>query len=288
VHVRRAGSNSFRRRLHLLTRGVAAALEQPAPASWSVAAPGGDGAFEGQVVVITGAAGVLGSALVDAFASASARVHALDVDADGLAACTAERSSSSTWAGLVSDHCVDLLSTPSILRFASTLSTIDVLVHNAGHNDKVADVTDVTMDAFRRMLEVNVVGPTTLTGALTPALVSGEGGSIVFLTSIHSSRSSRWVPYGTAKGALRKLVTDLAGAMAEKGVRVNAVAPARTADKALDPDGRLTPLHLLGSSAVPIEAVSHAVLFLADRHRSPMTTGQELVVDGGALLAPRR
>lgn len=262
-------------------------IKQPAPASWVVADPRSGGVFQGQVVVIAGAAGAIGGPLADAFAAAGAVVHAVDVDPDALAQRSAERPAT-PWAACVHDHTVDVANDQSIASFATDLDVVDVVVSSIALNDHVADVADMSASSLRSMLDANVVGPAALVFALADALRAGDRGSVVFMTSIHSSRSSRWAQYGTAKGALRKLTVDLAGLFAESGVRVNAVAPGWTVDAAGPPDDRLAPQHLLGGSTVPIEAIVHAVMFLADRERSPMTTGQELVVDGGALLYPRR
>jgi NAD(P)-dependent dehydrogenase (short-subunit alcohol dehydrogenase family) len=280
-------TNSLRRRLVFVWHGVTAAIKQPAPVTWAVASPAEGREFDGQVVVVTGAGGVVGGPLVDAFAAAGASVHALDVDAAELQRRASHRKRSS-WAGRVHDHVIDLRDSEAISRFATTMTSVDVLVNNAAVKAGVTDIGDMTAESLRSVLDVNVVGPATLTASLADALSAEQGGSVVFVTSIHSSRSSRWVQYGTSKGAQRKLTVDFAGALAERGVRVNAVAPGWTVEFDADPDDRVAPQNLLGSSTVPVDAIVQAVMFLADRFRSPMTTGQELVVDGGALLFPRR
>ncbi|MFT6293181.1 MAG: 2-keto-3-deoxy-L-fuconate dehydrogenase [Ilumatobacter sp.] len=280
---RQPGTKSWRRRVRLVQSGVVAALQQPAPVSWSVAEPRRSGDFDKQSVVVTGSAGLIGRHLVDAFVAAGAFVHAVDIDEQGLADAQGKRSAAD--AARVHDHVLDLADLDAVQELATSISTVDVVVNNAGHNDWVADVAEITPESFRRMLDVNVVGPSTLTAGLVKPLAAGGGGAVVFVTSIHSMSSSRFPQYGSAKAALSKLTIDLAAGLAPEGIRVNAVAPGWVADSVGDQNVRWAPRQILGASAIPVEAIGHAVMFLADRYRSPMTTGQELVVDGGALLA---
>ena len=90
--------------------------------------------------------------------------------------------------------------------------------------------------------------------------------------------------YGAAKAALIKLTIDLARQLGRKGIRVNAVAPGNTAQRDLDAATRAMPTYPLGQASVPVEAIVHAVQFLADSTLSPMTTGQHIAVDGGIML----
>ena len=76
--------------------------------------------------------------------------------------------------------------------------------------------------------------------------------------------------------------TDLSHQLAERGIRVNAVAPGLVRNYDDEPDRRATSGGALAGGAVPVDAIAHAVRFLCDSRVSPMTTGQHLVIDGGA------
>ncbi|MFK7919144.1 MAG: SDR family NAD(P)-dependent oxidoreductase [Ilumatobacter sp.] len=277
----------MKKRVMFVWHGAVAAIKQPAPAHWTVAGPVAGCEFDGQVVVVAGAGGIIGRELVDAFASEGAFVHALDSDREALDAAEIVRQGKG-WAGQVRNHQLDVTNEDAVTRFAQECVSVDVLVVATVLNDRRRQMSEMSSSTLQHMLDINVVAPANLVFALSESLERTGSGSVVFLTSVHASRASRWPQYGTAKGALRKLTIDLAGVLAERGVRVNAVAPGWTADSTAPPDDRSAPPHPLGAAIVPIEAVVQAVVFLADRRRSPMTTGQELVVDGGALLSPPR
>src|SRR5947209_2748012 len=166
--------------------------------------------FTGRRVVVTGAAGGLGSCVARLFADEGARVLRTDVvDGEGIVVA-------------------DLTDAADLARLASTaveqLGGIDVLANIAGiqHFTK-AD--DLTVDIMRRHLDVNAVGPIMLTQALIPALAEARG-NVVSVASISALMGQPYnVAYCASKAALllgmRALATELAG----RGVRVNCVSP---------------------------------------------------------------
>jgi NAD(P)-dependent dehydrogenase (short-subunit alcohol dehydrogenase family) len=118
------------------------------------------------------------------------------------------------------------------------------------------------------------------------AVAATGGGSITFVGSLAGNRSVRQqVPYGTAKAALHHLVRSAAVELAEKNIRVNAVAPGfiRTPrlEQILAPDQwALVEQHIpMGRAAKPFE-IAAPILFLAS-DLSSHVTGQILGVDGG-------
>jgi 3-oxoacyl-[acyl-carrier protein] reductase len=117
---------------------------------------------------------------------------------------------------------------------------IDVLISSAGTTRLVphAQLDDLTMDDFLRTTSVNTAGPFQIARACAPALLEGDGGAIVIVSSygaVFGTGSS--IAYAASKGATNTLTMSLARVLAPK-VRVNAVCPALISDgfvERLDP-----------------------------------------------------
>jgi len=230
-------------------------------------------------VVITGAAGLIGSVLTESFLAAGATVHALDCNDSGLDDLVARHSGSSADERL-HVHSIDVADPEAIATFARALERLDILVNNVGANDDRRGAETPDAASWRMVLDVNLIGPALLTGALTPQLRASDAAAVVFVTSVNGVAPSPWLHYGAAKAALVKLVVDLAHDLALDGVRVNAVAPGRVVGASQPADRRANTPYGLGGGAPPIEAIVHAVQFFADAEVSPMTTGQHLLVTG--------
>jgi len=182
-------------------------------------------------------------------------------------------------------HCEDLSDPEVAHRLAVNVPILDVLVNNVGFNDWLTGVERPSRESWHRILDVNLVGPALLTAAFTEALGSrSPRSSVLFVTSVNALVPTRWLPYGAAKAAAVKLVQDVAADASRRGVRANGVGPGWTTRSGDDPDRRAMARNPIGFTAVPVEAIVNAVLFLCDPMLSPMTTGQHLVIDGGLLL----
>ncbi|QBI53020.1 SDR family NAD(P)-dependent oxidoreductase [Streptomonospora litoralis] len=228
-------------------------------------------------VLITGAAGGIGRALVAAFADEGWRVAALDrvdpdpegpadlrvtadvTDTDDVAA--AARQIGGAWGGL------------------------DALVNNAALAPARRDLAAHTDDAFGHILDVNVVGAMRMVHGLRPLLQTGSHPGIVNLSSIGAARAFRRNPaYCASKGAVEALTRSLALDLAPEGIRVNAVAPGMVRTHAWqtldDAEARrrdgIVPLGRPASA----EEVASVVRFLAGAG-ARYVTGAVVPVDGG-------
>jgi NAD(P)-dependent dehydrogenase (short-subunit alcohol dehydrogenase family) len=190
----------------------------------------------GQVAIVTGGTGVLGSAMAAALAIAGAQVGIL-----GRRSQRAEEVASSIRAkgGEAMALTADVLDRESLVpardKVISRWGHVHVLVNAAGGNVPQATVPDASdvfaMDpgAFQQVVELN------LTGTLLPSLVFGEaiaragGGSIVNISSMASTRAlTRVGGYGAAKSAVENLTRWLAVELGRRhggSIRVNAIAP---------------------------------------------------------------
>ncbi len=168
---------------------------------------------------------------------------------------------------------------------AGAAPPLDLLVNNAAMSRKWA-LEDVTTEMFDQLIAVNMRAPLFLVQALAPLLA--RGGSIVTVSSIRGQRGfADDVVYQMAKGGLEAMTRGLAVELADRGIRVNAVAPGAIATP-MNQGVQEDPAALAAAAArIPAgrfgtpEEVAGAVLYLAD---APFVTGQVLTVDGGQTI----
>jgi NAD(P)-dependent dehydrogenase (short-subunit alcohol dehydrogenase family) len=222
------------------------------------------------VVVVTGAAGGIGTALVEAFENDGDVVIGLDIewgfDIRDAAAC---RSAA---------H-----------RIYDEHGRIDVLCNNAGVG-AVGDVVDAPEEDWSRVFSVNVFGLAFLSAAVLPFMREAGSGAIVNTCSVVANVGiAERAVYSASKGAVMGLTKSMAADEAEWGIRVNCVNPGtvdgpwvrRLIAESEDPAATLARLEArqpLGRLVGP-EEVAAAVMYLAAP--TTYTTGQELILDGG-------
>ena len=165
------------------------------------------------------------------------------------------------------------------------LGRIDIVVNNAG-GTMPQSFMDTSEDAFEESLHWNVTTAFNLTQLAVPHLVEAGGGSVINITSVAGSFSSRgFAAYGTAKGALIKLTRHLANDLSPK-IRVNSISPGSIATSALEMVLKMpeiekamvdaTPLGRLGT----VDDIAAAAVYLASDAGSYIT-GRDIRVDGG-------
>jgi 3-oxoacyl-[acyl-carrier protein] reductase len=167
-------------------------------------------------VVVTGAAGGLGRALVAAFSARGDRV----------AACVRSQSPESTdltraelvVAGDLTDGVqVSALMAQIVERFGG----IDVVIHNAA-DQSLSDVNDV--EAWQSMMDASLMSMVRVNAAAEPHL--RDGGAVVAISSVEAAMAfPQHAPYAAAKAAMESYVRALAVQWGPRGIRVNAVAP---------------------------------------------------------------
>ena len=170
----------------------------------------------------------------------------------------------------------------------SKFGKIDILVNNAGEQHPDEDIADITEDQLRRTFQTNIFGMFFLTQAVRPHLK--EGAAIVNCTSVTSFQGEKeLLDYSSTKGAITSFTRSLAQNLADKKIRVNAVAPGPiwtplnpfggASEEKIKAFGKSTPM---GRPGQPNE-VAPAFLFLACEDASYMT-GQVLHPNGGTIV----
>ena len=231
--------------------------------------------LSGKTVLITGAGGGIGRALVSAFATKGCRIVACDQDAsllDGLD--VAQRT------------VFDLLDPASIGSALAAAGTPDMLVNNAGWT-RAETMDDISDAVIEKELTLNLTGVMHVTQAILPGMLGRREGAIVFVSSANAARHFGNPVYAAAKSGIEAYSRAIAVEYGERGIRSNAVAPGSTRTPAWDhrlkrePEvakkvARLYPLRRM----VTPEEVAAAVVFLASPEASGIT-GATLPVDAG-------
>ena len=239
---------------------------------------------QGRVCIVTGGSQGIGEACVRRFAAEGAKVVIADVDEVRGRALAQE-------IGALYVHCdvgdqaqVDALVAHTLAAFGR----IDVLVNNAGIF-RAAEFLEVTEADFDAVLRVNLKGAFLMGQAVARAMLS-TGGSIVNMSSVNGVLAIPNISsYNVSKGGINQLTRVMALALADKNIRVNAVAPGTistelaakavlTSDEARSKIMARTPMKRLGE---PYE-VADVVAWLASDAAS-YVTGEIVTVDGGRM-----
>lgn len=221
------------------------------------------------VVVITGAAGGLGSAMATAFATHGSTPVAIDIDAQGLAILDCP--------GFECDLTDPASVSSTFERILGRFGRVDVLVNNAGLTHRSAFV-DTDPDVFRRVMEVNYFGTVLATKAALPSIME-QHGAIVSISSV-----AGFAPllgrtgYSASKHALQGFLGSLRAELVGSGVDVTIVAPTFVDTPfrfhTLGGDGSITdhPQSRVGRMMRP-DRVAEAVVRAVERRRRFVTVG---------------
>ncbi|MBC7704559.1 MAG: SDR family oxidoreductase [Rhodoferax sp.] len=235
-----------------------------------------------KLALVTGAGNGIGAAIATAAGRAGYRVAVMDANAD------AARVMAAQLGGAIALPC-DVTDEKAVDSALATLGAVpDLLVNNAGIV-KFGHLLDISVDDFRRVLDVDLVGAYILSRAVGRGMRERGSGNIVSISSINAITPSLGTnAYAAAKGGLVVLTKLLALELGPHGVRVNSVSPGfvdggmSTAvfahAKTRELRTHAVPLRRLGS----VEDIANAVMFLAS-DEAAYIHGQDLGVDGGLV-----
>jgi NAD(P)-dependent dehydrogenase (short-subunit alcohol dehydrogenase family) len=248
----------------------------------------------GKVAVITGSSRGIGKAIAQEMAVHGARVVISSRKQEPCDALAAEVNAKHG-AGTAISVPANISSKESLQNLVAqthqAFGRIDALVCNAASNPYYGPLAGISDDAFRKVLDNNIVSNHWLIGMVAPEMLERGEGSITIVSSIGGLKGSTVIgAYCISKAADMELARCLADEFGPRGVRVNCIAPGLIRTdfaKALwdNPETlkRSTAAASLKRIGEPHE-IAGAAVFLASR-AGAFTTGQTIVIDGGATVS---
>ena len=250
----------------------------------------GSGRLEGKKAIITGGDSGIGRAVAIAFAREGADVliaYLPDEEQDAQETARLVTDAGRTCVRVPGDlrdesHCQHV-----VQRAVDEFGQIDVLVNNAAYQMSQGGIAEITTEQFDSVFKTNVYAMFWLCKAAIPHMP--KGASIINSSSIQAAQpSSNLLDYAATKGAIANFTKGLASQLAEKGIRVNSVAPgpvwtplipATMPPEKVSSFGEQTPM---GRAAQPAE-LAPAYVFFASQESS-YVTAEILAVTGGQPL----
>jgi NAD(P)-dependent dehydrogenase (short-subunit alcohol dehydrogenase family) len=239
----------------------------------------------GKVAVVTGAGRGIGRAIAEGLARHGARVELAGRTLETLAhAADAIGTRART-------HVADVAKEADVIALRDAVlarhGRIDVVVNNAGINPIFRGIERISLEEWQSIIDINLTGTFLCCKHLGGAMVERSSGSIINVSSVAGHVGLlRSVPYCASKGGVEMLTRALALDWAQRGVRVNTLAPGWVdtdlTHGLLDHEthGRRLLDHTpMGRFATPGDMVGAAVFLASDA--SAYMTGQSLLIDGG-------
>lgn len=181
----------------------------------------------GRVAIITGGARGIGYAAAERMLASGASVVIWDIDAEALAKASETLGAH----GPVSGDIVELTDEASIARATAAVvarhGKIDILVNNAGITGGNAKLWELEPDVWRRVIDVNLVGPYLVCRSVVPEMLKNGYGRIVNIASIAGKEGNPNAShYSASKAGLIGLTKSLGKELANSNILVNCVTPA--------------------------------------------------------------
>jgi NAD(P)-dependent dehydrogenase (short-subunit alcohol dehydrogenase family) len=251
--------------------------------------------LDGRVAVVTGAAGIIGAATIHLLAERGARIVAVDRKAEDLQAAIRDLPRSAEALAIPADVTQEDEVADYVRASIDRFGTIDVFYNNAGVEGEVKPITDYSLEAFRRVLDVNVVGVFLGMKHVLPAMLKRNQGSIINTASIAGLIGSPHIAvYSASKHAVIGLTKSVSWECTGTNVRVNCVCPGMIDSRMLsaiiagrNPGNAPTP-HEKIVERIPARRlglaseVASIVAFLASDEAS-YVSGSAYTVDGGRI-----
>ncbi|MGH3674647.1 MAG: SDR family NAD(P)-dependent oxidoreductase [Mycobacterium sp.] len=245
-----------------------------------------------RVAVVTGGASGMGEATCHELGRRGHKVAVLDIDGQAAQRVSEElRAEDVTALAVAADVSDRQAVEEAFAKVRSELGPVHILVTSAGLVD-FAPFTDITAEAWDRLIAVNLTGTFHCCQAAVPDMVAAEWGRIVMISSSSAQRGSpKMAHYAASKGALLSLTKSLAREYGPVGITVNNVPPSgiETPMQHQSQAAGLLPSNEQMAASIPIghlgtgDDIAAAVGFLCSE-QAGFITGQVLGVNGGQVL----
>jgi 2-dehydro-3-deoxy-L-rhamnonate dehydrogenase (NAD+) len=239
----------------------------------------------GRKAVITGGARGIGLAAAERMLDSGAEVSLWDMDGPALDAATKRLAGK----GEVHTTIVDVSSAASVTAAAQAaigqMGQVDILVNNAGITGPNTTVWEYNPEDWRKVIDIDLVGPFLCARAIVPMMIEKNYGRIVNIASIAGKEGNpNASAYSAAKGGLIALTKSLAKELAKTNIRVNCMTPAAVETEIFK---QMTEAHIqFMLSKIPmnrfgkIEEVAAMICWLASEEMS-FSTGAVFDISGG-------
>jgi len=249
----------------------------------------------GKVALVTGGAYGIGFAIAKAYAKAGAKIafncRGEKHMQEALEAYAAEGIYAK---GYYCDVTDEEQVTRMIAQIEQDLGTIDILVNNAGIIKRIP-MTEMSVDEFKEVIDIDLVGPFIMAKAVLPAMIEKGHGKIINVCSMMSELGRETVSaYAAAKGGLKMLTKNIASEYGQYNIQCNGIGPGYIATpqtaplREVQPDGSRHPFDQFIIAKTPAarwgnpEDLEGPAIFLAS-DASNFVNGHVLYVDGGIL-----
>jgi 3-oxoacyl-[acyl-carrier protein] reductase len=244
-----------------------------------------------EVVIVTGGANGIGRVYALALAAQGYRVVVADL-ADTAATVGEITKSGGQALGVTLDVSSEESATAMAERVADEWKRIDVLINNAAYFSelKKSPATDLTVELWRKVLDVNVIGTWLCAKAVIPVMRKRRYGKIINTSSMTVSTGvPGFLHYVASKSAIIGLTNALAREVGDDGILVNTISPCyvpHNSDYVAKQDGKMGAAivqeRILRREMTPEDLVG-TILYLVG-HGSDFVTGQNFYVNGGRVF----
>jgi NAD(P)-dependent dehydrogenase (short-subunit alcohol dehydrogenase family) len=239
----------------------------------------------GRVAIVTGGTRGIGRSIAEGFVAAGAKVAVASRKADACAEAESALRAMGGEAIGVPTHMGDIAAINQLVdRTVDELGRLDIVVNNAA-NALTLPFGQLTEEAWEKSLGTNLRGPVFLVERALPHLEASGNAAILNVISAGAFLfSANTAMYAAAKAGLMAMTRSMAASFAEKGIRVNALAPGTVDTDMVRNNGpeaaaSMANAAFMRRAAHPDEMVGPALLACSDA--GSFMTGQVLIVDGG-------